>query len=151
MQIPLCSHPNAPPHSSTSGTMVLSQPELCTLKHSPVERRSGGLNKCLSVISQNDQTQSGPMDLLSKQKGETQMGTCSRAQSGQMNCSARSTGSVRRSDLFRENTNIPHSSLSVRCFGISDSVNNFSSPPSDLLVSIYPYVPSWATLALYTL
>lgn len=35
--------------------------------------------------------------------------------------SAGSRGSARQSDLFWENTDIPHSRLSVRCFGISDS------------------------------
>lgn len=45
--------------------------------------------------------------------------------------------------------NTPHSKFSGRCFGNSDSVNNFPSPPSDQLAPTYSSVPSGTAPALY--
>lgn len=63
------------------------------------------------------------------------MGTGSGVQSQQMDLSAGSMCGTRQPSLFWENTNIPHSNFSVKCFAISDSVKSFSSSHLDLLNS----------------
>lgn len=108
-----------------------------------------GPDRCLSLISQNDQTLSGSMDLLSKPKGDTHMRARSRAQSGQMNCTAGSMSSARQSDLVWKHTNTPHSKFSGRCFGISDSINNGCLHPQISWAPTYSSVPSGTAPALY--